>query len=103
LGTVTVFRDADDPPYAEVVLDNGDRIGLTVADGSLVIRRLSEAALGAPLFEADAELVTSICAALSGRGWARRTTPLQILAGTVAQIGSASEVRAAFQAAAHSV
>ncbi len=100
MGTVTVFRDSDDPPYAEVVLDNGERVGLTVAEGGLVIRRLYENAAGLALFEADAELVARICRALSGRRWARRTTPLQVLAGVVVQIGSSVEVRAAFQAAA---
>ncbi len=100
MGAITVFRDTDDPPYAEIVLDNGERVGLTVADGALVIRRLYEKAAGPALFEADADLVARICAALSGRRWARRTTPLQILAGIVAQIGSSVEVRAAFQAAA---
>ncbi len=100
MGTITVFRDTDDPPYAEIVLDNGERVGLTVTDGGLVIRRLyDQAAGGGALFEADADLVARLCAALSGRRWARRTTPLQILAGAVAQIGSSVEVRAAFQAA----
>ncbi len=102
MGAITVFRDAAGPPYAEIVLDNGERVGLTVADGALVIRRVydSDSPPGATLFEADAELVARICKAMSGRRWGRKSTPLQILAGVVVQIGSSVEVRAAFQAAA---
>lgn len=103
MGTVTVFRDSDDPPYAEVVLDNGDRLGLTVDKGALVIRRLYDSGSDTVLFEAQTDLVVRICAALSGPRRARRTTPLQILSGVVAQIGSAAHVRAAFREAARAI
>ncbi len=95
IGTILLLRDEGDRPHCEIALANGERVRLTLgADGLAVTQEVKI------LFRAAPDIVAAICAALVGPKRETDASPLRILTATVQRIGSAAEVRAAFEAAA---
>jgi len=103
-GTVTIFRDDGDQPLSQIVLGNGDRVQLALDGSGLIVTRLGPPGpVNEILFRAPAELVASICAGLVGPKRQSQASPLRLLTAIVQPIGSAAEVRAAFQEAVVSI
>lgn len=95
IGTILLFRDEGDRPHCEIALANGDRVALALGIDGLMVTRRAEL-----LFRASPKTVAAICAALMGPKRETGASPLRILAAAVQRIGSAAEVRAAFETAA---
>ena len=98
IGTIVSYSEDQARPQAEVALLNGDRVKLTLDSDGLSIKRLPGP--GGPakmLFQADANLVSHMCAALFRLETTPKPTPLRILVATVVQLGSAEEVGNAFR------
>jgi hypothetical protein len=101
MGTVLLFRDDSRAPRAEVALGDSDRIGLSIDGGGLTIRRLGGD--NRILFQAGADLVGHICAALVEPPNTLDATPLQIVVAVVLQLSSAADVERVFRDAAAQV
>ena len=99
-GTVISYSENPERPYAELMLHNGDRIQLSMDGAGVAIQRLEPGIPPAALFHADPDLTARICAALLGDETRPPPTPLRILVAAVAQLGSADEIRLAFEEAA---
>jgi hypothetical protein len=95
-GTVILFSD-DQRPRAEVALGNGDHVLLELDSGGLKIKQIGGSERPKTLFEGDPKLVSHICAGLVESPKTITATPLRILVSATVQLGSADEVRRAFQ------
>jgi len=98
MATVITYRNDDSRPYAELALDSGERVLLTLDHGGALIERL--AGRGRPaevLFRGTPALVAQICGGLMDRKPAEQSTPLDILLAAILQLGSAAAVRDAFR------
>ena len=101
-GTILQFRDGVEKPHSEVRLANGDTVRLALDGGGLIVS-------GGPppgaeiLFRARPATVAAICAGLVGPKQESEASPLRLLTAIVQAIGSAREVRAAFEDAAASL
>jgi len=101
-GTILQFHDGIETPTSEVRLANGDTVRLVLDGGGLVLS-------GGPppradiLFRAKPATVAAICAGLVGPKRDSQASPLRLLTAIVQAIGSAREVRAAFEDAAASL
>jgi len=100
LGAILTFHDDGARPHSEVVLRNGDRARIVLNGGGVTIVELVGGTEPKILFEATPDIAAHICAGLVE---SQSATPLRILTLAIIQIGSASEVRAAFEAAAAQV
>jgi hypothetical protein len=100
-GTIVSYAEDQGRPRAEVALPNSDRILLTLDHDGLAITWLAQPGRPAELlFQADANVVSRICAGLYSLETTPKPTPLRILAAAVVQLGSAEDVRKAFREAA---
>ena len=100
-GTVLVYRDDDEQPWADVALADGERVRLFLDRGGLVITRLAGAGRPAALlFEADPDLTSRLCAGLFRLETTPKPTPLRILVAAVVQLRSAEDIGSVFQHAA---
>jgi hypothetical protein len=95
VGTVISFLNNNERPYAEIVLDNGDRVVLTLDNGGLTIRQIWSAD-SKILFQGNPATVAHFCTALVTATRAPDPTPLQTLVAAVVQIASAELVAKAF-------
>ena len=102
-GTIITFRDDGPRPQAELVLCNGDRVRLALDHDGLVITTIGQPDHPTVLFKASPHMVGHICAGLIASPRTVNATPLNILVSAVVQLGSAAEVRAAFEQAAAQV
>jgi hypothetical protein len=100
MGTVISFRDDNERPHAEIVLDDGDRVALTLDSSGLTIAHLADDGRTTTLFAADPATVSRLCAALVTPTGAAAPRPLPILVAAVVQIASADLVARAFRDAA---
>jgi hypothetical protein len=97
-GAIISFSDDNKQPNAVVALTNGDLVQLVLSQDGL---RITESR-GLVLFECKPEVAAQVCTGLVDS--TATTTPLEILAGVVAHLRSADEVREAFErATAHLV
>jgi len=97
---ILTYRNVE-RPSCEIALDNGDRVHLHLNHAGLVVQQIGLRDHPSDiLFEADAAVVSDLCAALLGQLDAVKTTPLDVLIAVVSQIPSASQVRESFRAAA---
>jgi hypothetical protein len=103
LGTIIVFRDDGEHPRSELVLSGGDRVQLALDGEGLTVTHVDAPHDPTILFQADSEAVAHICAGLVSPSNTLKATPLRILVSAIVQLGSASEVRAAFKHAAAQV
>ena len=103
LGAILTFRDDGEHPQAELALRNGDHVRLVLDGGGLIITQIGPSNNLTLLFEAHPDIVGHICAGLVASPRTLDATPLRILASAVVQLGSATDVRAAFQQAAAQV
>ncbi len=94
MGTVIAYRGDGDRPRAELALDSGERVRLTLDSGGFFITQRD----GSAVFHGDVAMVARLCASLVEAGSA--ATPLQILLGVVTQLPSVQAVKAAFETAA---
>jgi hypothetical protein len=93
MGSIVAYRN-DNRPFAELVLDGGIHVTITLNTAGAVIRQISGARnSGDILFQASPELVAWICASLEGGA---RSTPLDILVNATIGFGSAAKAKAAF-------
>jgi hypothetical protein len=95
-----VISYAEDPgqPRAEVTLPNRDHVLLTLDRDGLAITRLAGPEhLAEVLFQADANVVSRICAGLYSLETMPKPTPLRILVAAIVQFASAEDVRKAFR------
>jgi hypothetical protein len=100
-GTIVSYAEDQGQPRAEVALPNRDHVLLTLGRAGLAITRVAERALGPELlFQADADVVSRICAGLYNLETTPKPSPLRILVAAVVQLGSAEHVRQAFREAA---
>ena len=102
-GTIISFRDDSERPQAELSLRNGDRVRLVLDGGGVVISQVGSSGSQAVLFKASPDMVGRLCAGLVVSPRTLDATPLGILASAIIQMGSATEVRAAFDQAAAQV
>jgi hypothetical protein len=103
-GTVLLFRGGGEHPFCQIALAKGDRVQLALDGSGLLVSKLGPP--GSPcevLFRAQPTIVAAICAGLVGPKRQSDASPLRILAAVVQGIGTAAEVRAAFEAAAADV
>lgn len=103
LGTITAFRDDGDRPNADIALRNGDRVRVALDGDGMTIAQIVGSADPKILFKARPKIVAHICAGLVASPRKLDATPLRILTSAIIQLGSADEVRAAFEAAAAQV
>ena len=103
IGTIAVFRDDADCPHADITLRNGDRIRIVLDGSGMIISQIVEVADLRTLFQAGPKIVAHICAGLVASPRKLDATPLRILSSAIVLLGSADEVRAAFEAAAAQV
>ena len=97
-GTVVSYADDQGHPRAEVALPNRDHVLLTLDRDGLSITRLArQEHLAEVLFQADANVVSRICAGLYSPETRPKPTPLRILVAAVVQFGSAEDIRNAFR------
>jgi hypothetical protein len=97
-GTVVSYAEDQGHPRAEVALQNRDHVLLTLDCDGLAITRLAEPARTAEvLFQADANVVSRMCAGLYTLETTPKPTPLRILVAAVVQLSSADDVRNAFR------
>jgi hypothetical protein len=100
MGTILVYRNDGDQPYAEVALDNGDTVQLRLNRGGAAIERQAPAGGQAELlFQAKPEVVSDLCLLLMGGKMSPKAQPLDLLASIIMQMRSAEDVRAAFKQA----
>jgi hypothetical protein len=103
IGTIVAFRDDSDRPHADMALRNGDRVRVVLDGGGMTITQIAGSADPEILFQAGPKIVAYICAGLVASPRRLEATPLRILTAAIVQLGSASEVRAAFESAAAQV
>ena len=97
-GTVVSYAEDQGHPLAEIALPNREHVRLTLDRDGLAITRLARPGrLAEVLFQADANVVSRICAGLYSLETTSRPTPLRILVAAVVQLGSAENVREAFR------
>jgi hypothetical protein len=97
-GTVVSYAEDQGQPRAEVALPNRDHVLLTLGRDGLVITQLTGPARPPEmLFQADANVVSRICAGLYSLETTPKPSPLRILVAAVVQFGSAENVRKAFR------
>jgi len=100
-GTVVSYAEDQAQPRAEIALPNRDHVRLTLDRDGLAIMRLARPGrLAEVLFQADANVVSRICAGLYSLETTPKPTPLRILVAAVVQLGSAEHVRKSFREAA---
>src|SRR5882757_7876271 len=103
-GTVVSYAEDQGQPRAEVALPNRDHVLLTLDRDGLAITRLAGPERFAEvLFQADADVVSRICAGLYSLETTPKPTPLRILVAMVVQLGSADDVGKAFREAANTL
>jgi hypothetical protein len=95
VGTVITFLDNNERPYAEIALDNGDRIAVTLDATGLTIRQIGGTDSGI-LFQAGPDIVARLCTAFVERSASATPTPLRIVVAAVVQLASAELVARAF-------
>jgi hypothetical protein len=97
-GTVVSYAEDQGHPRAEVALPNRDHVLLTLDRDGLSITRLArQEHLAEVLFQADANVVSRICAGLYSLETRPQPTPLRILVAAVVQLSSAESIRNAFR------
>src|SRR4051812_36331618 len=97
-GTVVSYAEDQAQPRAEIALPNRDHVRLTLDRDGLAITRLARPGrLAEVLFQADANVVSRICAGLYSMETTSRPTPLRILVAAIVQFASAEDVRKAFR------
>ena len=100
MATIISLLDNDERPRAEIVLDNGDRVALTLDSSGLTITQIGSGGRQHVLFAADPATAAQLCAALVTPTGAPAPRPLHILVAAVVQIASAELVARAFRDAA---
>jgi hypothetical protein len=94
MGSIVAYRN-DNRPFAELVLDGGIHVTITLNTAGAVIRQISGARqAGDVLFHASPELVARICTSLEGGA---RSTPLDILVNATIGLGSVTKIKSAFR------
>ena len=91
---IVAYRN-DIKPFAELVLDGGSHVTITLDTEGAVIRQISGAAeTGEILFRGSPETVARISAGLTdGKG----RDPLHVLVNAALGLGSAAKIREAFR------
>jgi hypothetical protein len=97
LATIIAFRDGNDSPSAELMLRNGERIRLVLDGGGLTLTLIRTANSPEVLFRSTPDVLSRLCAGLVASPNRIKATPLRILAAAIAQLGSAEDVRTAFE------
>jgi hypothetical protein len=97
-GTIISYAEDQRQPQAEVALRNRDHVLLRLdCDGLAITRLAGPGRLAEVLFQADANVVSRICAGLYRLETTPSPTPLRILVAAVVQLGSGDDVRKAFR------
>jgi len=97
-GTVVSYAEDQGQPRAEITLPNRDHVLLTLDRDGLSITRLArQEHLAEVLFQADANVVSRICAGLYSLETRPKPTPLRIIVAAVVQLGSAEDIRDTFR------
>ena len=93
MAAIVAYRN-DKQPFAELVLDSGAHVTITLDTAGAVIRQISGAAeAGEILFQGSPEVVARICTGLTdGKG----SDPLKVLVNAVQGLGSPAKIRDAF-------
>ncbi len=97
MATVLAYRNDGGVPFCEMLLDDGDRIAISLDAAGVRIERLP--APNAPrevLFSASPHDVAWICATL---GVGQSAKVLDVIVSMAARLGSAEQIRTAFAAA----
>jgi hypothetical protein len=95
MSTILVYRDRGERPFAKLLLDNGDRVQITLDAAGFAVELLGKD-------DAPAELLTRGDVSAAARIYAAftkvtaRPSPLTILTRLVLRLPSADDVRSAF-------
>ena len=101
MATILTWRNDGGQPHCDMLLENGERVRIVLGTDGVAIDRLGlDRRPSETLFRGDADLAARIChGLLDGRSPAA-SSPLDILARTVAGLPTAAAVKHAFADAA---
>ena|ERR1700722_7866365 len=98
MATVLAYRNDGEAPFCEMLLENGERIAISLSAAGVLIESLpSSKASREALFHGSPDDVAWICATI---GEGRPAKVLDVIVSIAARLGSAEHVRSAFAAAA---